>query len=67
MYFKKIGTYKEINDELEIGNIFDDLNIDIDTQYNNINELNVYSKKELSKLINDLIIALFKKVDLIYD
>jgi hypothetical protein len=42
---KKIGTYKEINDELEIGNIFDDLNIDIDTQYNNINELNVYSKK----------------------
>ena len=33
---KKIGTYKEIDDELEISNIFDNLNIDIDEQYKKI-------------------------------
>lgn len=33
---KKIGAYKKINDELEISNIFDNLNIDIDEQYKKI-------------------------------
>ena len=67
---KKIGTYKEINDELEISNIFDDLNIDIDEQYKKIilcdtdkNGLKLYGVKIAKDEQNYKIFAFMNKND----
>ena len=67
---KKIGTYKEINDELEISNIFDDLNIDIDEQYKKIilcdtdkNGLKLYGVKIAKDEQNYKIFEFMKKND----
>ena len=67
---KKIDPYKEINDELEIRNIFDNLNIDIDEQYKKIilcdtdkNGLKLYAVKIAKDEQNYKIFAFMKKKD----